>query len=152
MENTPFYSYDLSLLKATLDEVLAASAVGNFHVHYAVKANNNKKILKQIAKRGLGADCVSGWEIEAALEAGFEASSIVFAGVGKTDAEIELALRNRIGMIHCESLEEIQVINERAEELGYVPQIALRLNPNVNALTHAKISTGLAENKFGMTT
>jgi diaminopimelate decarboxylase len=152
MENTPFYSYDLSLLEATLDEVLATSAVGNFHVHYAVKANNNKKILKQIAKRGLGADCVSGWEIEAALDAGFEASSIVFAGVGKTDAEIELALRNRIGMIHCESLEEIQVINERAQALGYVPQIALRLNPNVNALTHAKISTGLAENKFGMTT
>lgn len=151
MENTPFYFYDLAVLNRTLDTAQAFSSASNFHIHYAIKANNNKKILETIAEKGFGADCVSGWEIEAAIEAGFEPSSIAFAGVGKTDAEIEIALIRKIGTIHCESLEEIIVINERAKALNYIPKIALRLNPNVNALTHAKISTGLSENKFGLT-
>ncbi len=151
MENTPFYFYDLDLLNQTLDSAMYATQLDNFHIHYAIKANNNKKILETIANKGFGADCVSGWEIEAAIEAGFPASSIAFAGVGKTDAEIAIALNRKIGMIHCESLEEILVINEMAQALNYRPQIALRLNPNVNALTHAKISTGLTENKFGLT-
>lgn len=151
MESTPYYFYDLELLQETLETINANTQNRNFHVHYAVKANNNHKILELIAKQGFGADCVSGWEIESALQAGFPADSIVFAGVGKTDAELELALRHQIGMIHCESLEEIFVLNEMAESIGQTPKIALRLNPNVNAFTHQKISTGMSENKFGLT-
>lgn len=151
MENTPFYFYDLDVLNATMETVLKHTKNDNFHVHYAIKANNNKRILEEIADRGFGADCVSGWEITAAIEAGFKPETIAFAGVGKTDEEIAIALNNKIGMIHCESLEEIEVINEMAKSMAYVPKIALRLNPNVNALTHAKISTGLTENKFGLT-
>jgi diaminopimelate decarboxylase len=96
MENTPFYFYDLAVLNRTLDNAQAFSSASNFHIHYAIKANNNKKILETIAAKGFGADCVSGWEIEAAIEAGFEPSSIAFAGVGKTDAEIETALLLRV--------------------------------------------------------
>ncbi|MFT5821896.1 MAG: diaminopimelate decarboxylase [Crocinitomix sp.] len=151
MENTPFYFYDLNVLDETLNTVLNNTKSDNFHIHYAIKANNNKKILETIADRGFGSDCVSGWEIEASIKAGFSPASIAFAGVGKTDNEIAIALNNRIGMIHCESLEEILVINEMAEARNYIPKIALRLNPNVNALTHEKISTGLSENKFGLT-
>jgi diaminopimelate decarboxylase len=151
MENTPFYFYDLNVLDETLNTVLNNTISDNFHIHYAIKANNNKKILETIAAKGFGSDCVSGWEIEASIKAGFHPESIAFAGVGKTDAEIAVALNNRIGMIHCESLEEILVINEMAEAMNYIPKIALRLNPNVNALTHEKISTGLSENKFGLT-
>ncbi len=151
MQRTPYYFYDLNLLDETLTCINTETSQDDFFVHYAVKANNNKKILKRIAEKGFGADCVSGWEIEAALEAGFSPASIVFAGVGKTDEEIAIALKHQIGMIHCESLEEIRVINEMAPLFGTVPTIALRLNPNINALTHAKISTGLTENKFGLT-
>ncbi|MDG1914858.1 MAG: diaminopimelate decarboxylase [Crocinitomix sp.] len=151
MENTPFYFYDLNVLDDTLNTVLNCTESDNFHIHYAIKANNNKKILEIIAAKGFGADCVSGWEIEASISAGFKPSSIAFAGVGKTDDEIAIALTNRIGMIHCESLEEILVINEMADSMNYIPKIALRLNPNVSALTHEKISTGLSENKFGLT-
>ena len=151
MESTPYYFYDLELLQETLETINANTQNRNFRVHYAVKANNNHKILELIAKQGFGADCVSGWEIESALQAGFPANSIVFAGVGKTDAELDLALRHQIGMIHCESLEEIFVLNEMAESMGRIPKIALRLNPNVNAFTHQKISTGMSENKFGLT-
>jgi diaminopimelate decarboxylase len=151
MENTPFYFYDLNVLDDTLNTALNCTESDNFHIHYAIKANNNKKILEIIAEKGFGADCVSGWEIEAAVRAGFKPSSIAFAGVGKTDDEIAIALSNRIGMIHCESLEEILVINDMAKTMNYIPKIALRLNPNVNALTHEKISTGLSENKFGLT-
>ncbi len=151
METTPYYFYDLDLLQETLEDIQLNTNGRNFHVHYAIKANNNHKILETIAKRGFGADCVSGWEIESAIDAGFAPSSIVFAGVGKTDAELEIALSYGIGMIHCESLEEIFVLNEMAESMNCRPKIALRLNPDVNALTHQKISTGLSENKFGLT-
>ena len=151
METTPYYFYDLDLLQETLEDIQLNTNGRNFHVHYAIKANNNHKILETIAKRGFGADCVSGWEIESAIDAGFAPSSVVFAGVGKTDAELEIALCYGIGMIHCESLEEIFVLNEMAESMNCRPKIALRLNPDVNALTHQKISTGLSENKFGLT-
>jgi len=151
METTPYYFYDLDLLQETLEDIQLNTNGRNFHVHYAIKANNNHKILETIAKRGFGADCVSGWEIESAIDAGFAPSSVVFAGVGKTDAELEIALCYGIGMIHCESLEEIFVLNEMAESMNCRPKIALRSNPDVNALTHQKISTGLSENKFGLT-
>ena len=151
MENTPYYFYDLDVLDATLEAIQSNIIGESFYVHYAIKANNNMEILKRIAKNKIGADCVSGWEIETAIEAGFAPQSIVFAGVGKTDEEIIIALTHKIGMINCESLEEIHVINQLAKQLNVCPKIALRLNPNVNALTHEKISTGLAENKFGLT-
>lgn len=149
MQNTPYYFYDLELLNRTLNEIELSIKESNYKVHYAIKANNNKKIVSFIARRNFGADCVSAGEIELALDCGFNANNIVFAGVGKTDAEIEYALINEIGILHCEGLEEIQVINEIAEKLNKRPNIALRLNPDVNAETHEKISTGTYENKFG---
>ena len=151
MKQTPYYFYDLDLLNRTLSCLESNIKGEKFKVHYAVKANNNGDILRTIAERGLGADCVSGGEIKWALEAGFDPSEIVFAGVGKTDEEIIYALENEVGMIHCESLQEIVVIDELAKERNTFAKIALRLNPNVNPLTHEKISTGLKENKFGLT-
>lgn len=151
MKQTPYYFYDLDLLNNTLNCLVSNIKDSNFKVHYAVKANNNGDILRTISERGLGADCVSGGEIKWALEAGFDPSEIVFAGVGKTDEEIIYALENEVGMIHCESLQEICVIDELAKERNTFAKIALRLNPNVNPLTHEKISTGLKENKFGLT-
>jgi diaminopimelate decarboxylase len=149
MQNTPYYFYDLDLLNRTINEVEHTVRNTSFRIHYAIKANNNKKVVSFIAKRNFGADCVSAGEIMLALECGFKASDVVFAGVGKTDEEIEYALINNVGMLHCEGLEEIQVINEIAGRLNRRPKIALRLNPDVNARTHEKISTGTYENKFG---
>lgn len=148
---TPFYHYDLPLLRRTLDAIRAAVADhNNFQVHYAVKANANPVILQTIARQGFGADCVSGGEIEAALYAGFPAEKIVFAGVGKADWEIELALRAGIACFNVESLPELEVINDMALAMGRVANVAFRVNPNVDAHTHAKITTGLNENKFGI--
>lgn len=148
---TPFYHYDLPLLRRTLDAIRAAVADhNNFQVHYAVKANANPVILQTIARQGFGADCVSGGEIEAALYAGFPAEKIVFAGVGKADWEIELALRAGIACFNVESLPELEVINDMALSMGRVANVAFRVNPNVDAHTHAKITTGLNENKFGI--
>lgn len=149
MQNTPYYFYDLELLNRTLNEIELNIRDTKFHVHYAIKANNNSKVVSFIAKRNFGADCVSAGEIQLALECGFKASDIVFAGVGKSDEEIEYALINQVGMIHCEGLEEIQVINEIAGRLGTSARVALRLNPDVDAKTHEKITTGTYENKFG---
>jgi diaminopimelate decarboxylase len=149
MQNTPYYFYDLDLLNRTINEVEQTIRNTSFRIHYAIKANNNKKVVSFIAKRNFGADCVSAGEIMLALECGFKASDVVFAGVGKTDEEIEYALVNNVGMLHCEGLEEIQVINEIAGRLNRRPKIAIRLNPDVNARTHEKISTGTYENKFG---
>lgn len=148
---TPFYHYDLPLLRRTLEAIRAAVADhNNFQVHYAVKANANPVILQTIARQGFGADCVSGGEIEAALYAGFPAEKIVFAGVGKADWEIELALRAGIACFNVESLPELEVINDMALAMGRVANVAFRVNPNVDAHTHAKITTGLNENKFGI--
>lgn len=145
---TPFYYYDLALLNATLDAVKAAA--GECCVHYAVKANANPRILAEIARRGLGADCVSGGEVEAAVAAGFLPERIVFAGVGKTDAEILSALRTGIGCFNVESIPELEVIDELAGQEHKVADIAIRVNPNIDAHTHHYITTGLAENKFGI--
>lgn len=148
---TPFYYYDVELLKKTLDTVRneAAKHTG-FHVHYAVKANFNPRLLDIIAATGLGADCVSGGEVAAALKAGVPASKIVFAGVGKTDKEIALSLDAGIFCFNVESVPEIEAINSLAAERGVVAQVAIRVNPNIGAHTHANITTGLAENKFGI--
>lgn len=148
---TPFYYYDLDVLRETLVAVKEAIAdAPHMHVHYAIKANSNPKLLEIIAKNGLGADCVSGGEISAALSAGFPASEIVFAGVGKSDKEILKGLTCGIGCFNVESLPELVRINELAASIGKTARIAFRINPNVDAGTHAKITTGLNENKFGI--
>ena len=148
---TPFYFYDLPLLRRTLDAVQEQlDRSPDFRVHYAVKANYNPRILAEIAARGFGADCVSGGEIAAALEAGFPAEGIVYAGVGKSDEEIRLALRAGISRFNVESAAELSVIEELAAEMGCVAPVSLRINPDIGAHTHAGITTGLAENKFGI--
>jgi diaminopimelate decarboxylase len=147
---TPFYYYDIDLLNETLRLVHTELDKYGYHCHYAIKANANPRILQIIAASGLGADCVSGGEIQAALDAGFPAEKIVFAGVGKADWEINLGLDNNIACFNVESLAELRVLNELAEAKGKTTQVAFRVNPNVDAHTHAKITTGLAENKFGI--
>lgn len=146
---TPFYYYDMELLKKTLKIVKEEIKKYGFQQHYAVKANANRRILELIASEGLGVDCVSGNEIKAAVNAGFPASKIVFAGVGKTDKEINLALDLNIFSFNVESFPELEVINELAAKKGKIAQIALRINPDVDAHTHEYITTGLNENKFG---
>lgn len=147
---TPFFYYDMGLLQNTLNEVKRCIAGTNFHVHYALKANVNKPILELIRKNGLGADCVSGNEVKRALETGFDPDSIVFAGVGKTDEEISYALDQHIFAFNCESVQELEVINDLARQKGVVANVALRLNPNVDPETHQYITTGLKDNKFGI--
>ncbi|MBP5777680.1 MAG: diaminopimelate decarboxylase [Prevotella sp.] len=148
---TPFYYYDAELLKQTLRAINEeASRHEGFVVHYAVKANANPKVLRIIREAGLGADCVSGGEIEASIKAGFPASKIVFAGVGKSDWEINMGIDSDIFCFNVESIPELEVINELAAQKGKIARIAFRLNPNVGAHTHANITTGLAENKFGI--
>ena len=147
---TPFYFYDIDLLRQTLDEINIHSNYERYHVHYAIKANVNPVVLDEIRKAGLGVDCVSGGEIQTALNAGFEPQKIVFAGVGKSDWEIELGLHHNIACFNVESPEELEVINEIASRMGKTANIALRVNPNIDAHTHHYITTGLAENKFGI--
>lgn len=148
---TPFYTYDTQLLQQTLTAIRDAVAdAPHFHVHYAVKACATPGILRLIAAAGLGADCVSGGEVERAADCGFAPADIVFAGVGKSDQEINAALRLGISCFNVESLPELEVINELAAAQGKVANVAFRINPNVDAHTHAKITTGLNENKFGL--
>ncbi len=145
---TPFYYYDLELLKNTIGALKKESDKYGYHVHYALKANTNNEILSVIRQAGLGADCVSGNEVKRAAEEKFE--KIFFAGVGKSDEEINIALDRNIACFNCESLQEIEVINELAQKKNKTAQIAFRINPNVNANTHKYITTGLEENKFGI--
>ena len=147
---TPFYYYDLGLLKKTLHQVNDESSKYNFDVHYAFKANTNSEILEIIKSYGLGADCVSGNEIAKAIEHGFETKKIVFAGVGKNDDEINFAIDNDIFCFNVESIQEIEIIHQLAALKNKKVNIALRINPNVNANTHHYITTGLEENKFGI--
>lgn len=149
--DTPFYYYDTELLRRTLRDInIEAGKYDSFCVHYAVKANANPKLLRIISSAGLGADCVSGGEIRAALDAGFPADKIVYAGVGKSDSEINLGLDSGIFCFNVESLAELEVIDELAGYKNKTARVALRINPNVGAHTHANITTGLAENKFGI--
>lgn len=148
---TPFYYYDSELLRNTLAAI--KEEIGkheHYHLHYAVKANANPKILKIIKEAGFGADCVSGGEIQACLDAGFPADEIVYAGVGKSDWEINLGLDAEIAYFNVESIAELEVINELAAAKGKTARVSFRINPNVGAHTHANITTGLAENKFGI--
>ncbi|MGX1640023.1 diaminopimelate decarboxylase [Sphingobacterium sp. NPDC055431] len=147
---TPFYYYDLDLLNETLDRAKAAADKRGFHVHYALKANFNDRILGLIQSKGFGADCVSGNEVQKSIDSGFPANQITFAGVGKSDKEINLALRHHIFAFNVESIQELLVINELAAKQNVKAQVSLRINPNVDAHTHHYITTGLDENKFGV--
>ena len=147
---TPFYYYDLNLLRDTLKTCNNAANTYNFHVHYAMKANFNDKVLAQIKATGFGADCVSGGEVRKAIESGFAKHKVVFAGVGKSDKEINYALDQDIFCFNVESLQELQVINDLAGKKQKIAKVAIRINPNVDAHTHANITTGLDENKFGI--
>lgn len=146
---TPFYFYDLSLLKRTLEE-LKKAAPTNYHIHYALKANAHPTLLEMIRSAGLGADCVSGNEVKRALECKFKNTDIAFAGVGKSDKEINFALDNSIFCFNVESVHELKVIDQLAKNKNTKANIALRINPNVDAYTHKYITTGLEENKFGI--
>jgi len=150
--STPFYFYDLSVLEQNLKALKRIARRYDYRIHYALKANVNIEILQLIRQYGLGADCVSGNEIQRALEAGFPAKSIVFAGVGKTDAEIEFALQKDIQCFNCESMQELEVINRIAKRMKKIAPVALRLNPNLDAGTHDYITTGREEDKFGIPT
>ena len=147
---TPFYYYDMELLESTLKKVSEEARKYNFTIHYAIKANANDRILEMIRSFGFGVDCVSGYEVKKALEAGFGNKGVVFAGVGKADWEIELGLDNDIACFNVESVPELEIINEIAASKGKTANVAIRINPNVNANTHHYITTGLEENKFGI--
>ena len=151
LPKTPFYYYDTRLLQKTLDVIKQEVAqYPHFHVHYALKANANPKLLCLILQAGLGVDCVSGGEVQVGIDNGFDASKIVYAGVGKSDEEILLALKHGIFCFNVESIPELEVINELAQQVGQVANVCLRINPDVEAHTHANIVTGKAENKFGI--
>src|ERR1700744_1445927 len=147
---TPFYYYDLGVLRQTLEACTKASAQYGFHVHYAMKANFNLKVLDMIRSYGIGADCVSGNEVKAAIEHGFDKGKVVFAGVGKSDKEINLALDADIFCFNVESVQELFIINDLAKAKNKTASVAIRINPNVDAHTHHFITTGLDENKFGI--
>ena len=147
---TPFYYYNLPLLRSTLNACRDASAKYGFHVHYAMKANFNPRVLDTIQSYGFGADCVSGNEVKAAVEHGFNNGKIVFAGVGKSDREINQALDLDIFCFNVESIQELLVINDLAKAKNKTASVAIRINPNVDAHTHHYITTGLEENKFGI--
>ncbi|HJP61946.1 MAG TPA: diaminopimelate decarboxylase [Mucilaginibacter sp.] len=149
---TPFYYYDLNLLRQTLEACKTASDKYGFHVHYAMKANFNPKVLEAIQSYGFGADCVGGNEVTTAIANGFDKSKVVFAGVGKSDKEINMALDADIFCFNVESVQELNIINDRAKAKNKTARVAIRINPNVDAHTHHFITTGLDENKFGINT
>jgi len=147
---TPFYYYDMEILQQNLDALNVVSKVNNLRLHYALKANTNEPILNLIRENGLGADCVSGNEIKKAIELGFLPDDIVFAGVGKTDQEIRYALEQKISSFNVESIHELIVINEMCKEMGVYAPVALRINPDIDARTNQKITTGTRFDKFGI--
>lgn len=147
---TPFYFYDMELLRRTIDIVKEESAKYGYTVHYAMKANFDGRVVDEMVKAGFGSDCVSGNEVRYSIEKGFPASHIVFAGVGKSDDEINYALDKKIFAFNCESQNELEVINELAAAKGVIADVALRINPNINPNTHKYITTGSSDNKFGI--
>ena len=149
---TPFYYYDLNLLQQTVTACQNAASAYGYHVHYALKANFNTRVLQTVQAAGMGADCVSGNEVKAAIAHGFNKDKVVFAGVGKSDREINAALDADIFCFNVESVQELLVINDLAGAKGKTARVAIRINPNVDAHTHHYITTGLEENKFGINT
>lgn len=147
---TPFYLYDMDLLKRTLDSLSSEALKHNYHLHYAIKANADPRVLDAIRSRGLGIDCASGNEIKCAIKAGFKPETIVFAGVGKKDSELRYAISQHIFSINCESIEEMRVLDKLSEEAGKRTRVAIRVNPDISAQTNKCIDTGQADCKFGI--
>ena len=147
---TPFYLYDIGLLDQTLESLMSIASKYNYKIHYAIKANYDARLLQIIRKHGVGIDCASGNEVRCAIEAGFDPKSIVYAGVGKRDKEIRYAIEQNILAINCESIEELDLVNELAAEAGKVVNIALRVNPDIDPKTNHCIDTGQADSKFGI--
>ncbi|MEG0499619.1 MAG: diaminopimelate decarboxylase, partial [Rikenellaceae bacterium] len=150
MLSTPLYSYNMALLDKTLQAAIGSASRYGFMVHYALKANSDLRLLERIRAHGFGVDCVSGNEVRCAVENGFHPSEIVFAGVGKTDNEIRYAISQKIFCFNCESMQELEVINSIAGEMGARVEVALCVNPDVDPHTHRFISTGKAHSKFGI--
>ena len=147
---TPYYYYNTSLLNETIDEVLRLSKLHNLKIHFSLKSNFNEKIIRLFAShKELGADCVSGGEVNYALNF-FDPKEVVFAGIGKSDKEIENAVDKGIFCINVESYEELENLNRICNEKNKTMNFATRINPNIEAHTHEKIVTGLNENKFGI--
>ena len=150
---TPFYCYSAATLRrhyTVLDEALAEAGLSERLICYSVKANSNLAVIATLAQLGAGADIVSQGELRRALEAGVPAEKIVFSGVGKTAEEMRAALAVGILQFNVESLSEIDLLADTATAMGKTAHIALRVNPDIDAGTHEKISTGKAENKFGI--
>ncbi len=147
---TPFYLYDINLLRQTLESVVYESKKYDYKVHYAIKANSDDYLLSIIREYGLGIDCASGNEVRKAIEAGFDPKTIVYAGVGKRDKEIRYAIEQGILAINCESIEELQVVNQIAGELDRRAEVGLRINPDIDPKTNRCIDTGQADSKFGI--
>jgi diaminopimelate decarboxylase len=149
---TPVWVYGAGSMQARYAALLAAFAAQKLevHVHYAVKANDHLAILDIFHRLGAGADVVSLGEFLRARRAGIAAADVVYSGVGKAEAEIEAALAQNIGQFNVESAEELDMISALATRMGTTATVVLRMNPDVDAGTHAKITTGLAENKFGI--
>jgi len=146
---TPFYCYSTATLERHY-RVFAEAFPNDSLIAFSVKANGNIAVLKTLAKLGAGADVVSGGELKKALRAGVSAARIVFSGVGKAKAEMKLALEAGIYQFNVESEEELHALSEVASQLNATAPITLRVNPDVDAKTHAKITTGTAETKFGI--
>ena len=147
---TPFYYYDMELLHKTVDYAAEMARRYGIKIHDAVKANVERRVLEYISSKGFGADCVSGNEVLHAHDCGFPADKIVYAGVGKSDKEIYNALKLGIEAFNCESLQELYVINEMAHVHGLKANVSVRINPDIDAHTHKYVTTGLYENKFGI--
>ena len=147
---TPFYLYDVELLRRTLENVTSVASNYGYRIHYAIKANFDARLLEIIREYGLGIDCASGNEIRCAIEAGFDPKSIVYAGVGKRDKELRYAIEQGIMAINCESTEELHVVDALAREAGKVVDVALRINPDIDPKTNHCIDTGQADSKFGI--
>lgn len=148
--DTPFYFYDMDLFRRTVSGLASLSSRYEIKVHYAVKANTEERLLRHISSYGFGADCVSGNEVEYAVSCGFRPENTVFAGVGKSDREILSSLKLGIGTFNCESLQEIEVVDSLAASLGLTANVSVRINPDIDAHTHKYVTTGLYENKFGI--
>ena len=147
---TPFYLYDMALLRQTLESVVYESKRYGYHLHYAIKANYDDRILAVIREYGLGIDCASGNELRKAIEAGFDPKTIVYAGVGKKDKELKYAIEQNILAINVESLEELFLLDRLSGEAGKVTEVALRINPDIDPKTNHCIDTGQADSKFGI--
>jgi len=147
---TPFYCYSTATLERHYRVFSDAFAGEKAVICYAMKANSNQSVLRTLARLGAGADVVSGGELKRALAAGIPPGKILFSGVGKTEAELRAALATDILCINVESEPELDLLSRLAVEAGRTARISVRVNPDVDAGTHAKISTGKSENKFGI--